>query len=146
MKLDGIAVPAPVDRGSLASLIRTLWDLRRRGEMAEIFKRIAPDIVVHSQGIGRLTPFGDPVYGREAVEERFRQLYVKYEILGTELHEIVVDGERAAVRRTSKIRNRGSGRPLSLDIVDFLQFRDGQIVEFREFSYYASSPRAFDAG
>ena len=45
----------------------------------------------------------------------------------------VIDGDRAAVMSDVAFRQRSSGRTLRFHIADFLRFRDGRLVEFREF-------------
>ena len=45
----------------------------------------------------------------------------------------VVDGDHAAVMSDVAFTQRSSGRTLRFHIADFLRFRDGRLVEFREF-------------
>jgi uncharacterized protein len=45
----------------------------------------------------------------------------------------VIDGDRAAVMSDVAFKQRSGGRTLRFHIADFLRFRDGRLVEFREF-------------
>lgn len=45
----------------------------------------------------------------------------------------VIDGDRAAVMSDVAFKQRSSGRALRFHLADFLRFRDGRLVEFREF-------------
>ncbi len=57
---------------------------------------------------------------------------VQFENLGSVVHDLVIDGDRVAMRRTSIIRNRGTGSSAEVDIADFIRFRDGLVVELTE--------------
>ncbi|WP_298357739.1 hypothetical protein [Rhodoblastus sp.] len=45
----------------------------------------------------------------------------------------MIDGDRAAVHRTSKLRSRGTSAIISIDVCDFHPFRDGLVFEFAEY-------------
>lgn len=60
-------------------------------------------------------------------------LEATYENLGSTIHELVIDGDRAALHRAAKLRNRGTGEVVSIDVCDFFRFRDGLVVEFSEY-------------
>jgi len=47
---------------------------------------------------------------------------------------IVVDGDRAAVMSDVAFQQRSTGRTVSTQLANFLRFRDGKLVEFREFA------------
>ena len=49
------------------------------------------------------------------------------------VHRIIIDGDEAAVHRTTTIRERGTGALHTFDCVNFLRFRDGLVSEFQEF-------------
>nr|WP_298422750.1 nuclear transport factor 2 family protein [Rhodoblastus sp.] len=57
------------------------------------------------------------------------------------MHELVIDGDRAALHRTSRLRNRGTGETISIDVCDFFRFRDGLVVEFSEYPDFAALQR-----
>ena len=46
---------------------------------------------------------------------------------------VIVDGERAAVMSDTSYRQRATERLLRFRIANFLRFRDGRLIEFREF-------------
>lgn len=47
---------------------------------------------------------------------------------------VLVEGERAAAICEVAFRQRATGRMVRLRLANFLRFRDGRLVEFREFS------------
>jgi len=74
-----------------------------------------------------------PRAGKEACAEMMRAVYIAYENLGTIIRHVVIDGDRAAVSRTTQLRNRGTGRVADVEIWDYIRFRDGLVVEFSEY-------------
>ena len=52
---------------------------------------------------------------RETFAEALRLVNVEYEELDSEIHELLMDGDRVAVHRTIRMRNRGAGPAVSLD-------------------------------
>jgi ketosteroid isomerase-like protein len=91
------------------------------------------DIVCYPTSTWRHASYRRPIVGKEAMREAFRQREINYVQLSSKLHRILVDGEQAAVHRTTTIRERGGGDTFTFDCINFFRFRDGLIVEFQEF-------------
>jgi ketosteroid isomerase-like protein len=121
-----------VDRDLLEQRIHTLLELRARGDVAGMLSYAAPD-VVYKGGTWRSYPLHVTVVGKKACGELLRAVNVSYENLGSTINKLLIDGEKVAVHRTARIRNRGTGATVSIDICDFIRFQDGLIVEFSEF-------------
>jgi len=47
---------------------------------------------------------------------------------------MVVDGDRAAVMSDVAFKQRSTSRTLRFHLANFLRFRDGKLIEFREFA------------
>jgi ketosteroid isomerase-like protein len=69
------------------------------------------------------------------------EIDMRYENLGSVIHEFMIDGEQVALHRTATIRNRGTGATMDVDICNFARFRDGLIVEFSEYPDTAAIAR-----
>ena len=63
---------------------------------------------------------------------------VQYENLETKIYQLLIDGDRAVVHRTTTIRDRGASGTYTFDAIDFFRFRDGLVVEFSECADLAS--------
>ncbi len=57
-----------------------------------------------------------------------------YELKTYKPEAVIVDGDRAAVMSDVSFVQRASGRTLRFRLANFLRFKDGRIVEFREFA------------
>lgn len=122
-----------LDREMIEHRIRTIFERRAEGDCAGIVEYMAEDIVFNVQGNWMLYPFSRPARGKAILAQVLKTVEVMYENLGSTIHELVIDGERAALHRTSIMRNRGTGEVRKVDVCDFLRFRDGLVIEFSEY-------------
>jgi len=118
--------------------VRMFCELRADGNFPSMLEYAAPDVRCFLRGQWSLAIYPRPLVGREEVGEAYRQLNIKYENLGSIIHELVIDGDRVALHRTTTIRNRGAGRIHAFDVVNFIRFRDGLVVEFSEYPDFAA--------
>jgi ketosteroid isomerase-like protein len=72
------------------------------------------------------------VSGKKMVAEALAMIVIQFEDLGSIVHDLVIDGNQVAIRRTVKLRHRGTGKVGEVDVADFVRFRDGLVVEFTE--------------
>jgi ketosteroid isomerase-like protein len=130
-----------LDREMIEHRLRTIFERRAEGDLPGIMEYAAEDIVYHVQGSWTLYPFSRPVRGKAAVGQMLAMIDVMFENLGSTIHELVIDGDRAALHRTSHMRNRGAGTVVSIDVCDFVRFRDGLVAEFSEYPDSAALAR-----
>jgi uncharacterized protein len=121
-----------IDRELIEVRVRALLDLRSNNNVLEMLKYVAPD-VQYKVGSWRAYPFHASRTGIEELAELGRAVVVAYENLGSTINELVIDGDRVAIQRTAKIRNRGTGKTIDVEICNFIRFRDGLVVEFSEY-------------
>ena len=79
-----------------------------------------------------------PYYGRgkgkAALLAKWKASRIDYEFLGyTPLLAATEGAEAAAVVVRMQVKARASGRVLDLLLADFIKFRDGRVIEFRQF-------------
>ena len=85
------------------------------------------------QPIG-LFPFAGPRRGREAVLQALVAIGEQYALQSYEPEIMIVDGDRAAVMSDVSFVQRATNRILRFRVADFLRFKDGRVIEFREFA------------
>jgi ketosteroid isomerase-like protein len=134
-----------VDREMIEHRVRRLFELRADGDIPSILEYAAPDVRCFIRGHWSLAIYPRPLVGKEQVAEAYRQLNIQYENLGSVIHELLIDGDRVALHRTTTIRNRGAGHIHTLDLIDFMRFRDGLIVEYSEYPDYATRDALADS-
>ncbi|MFV0280129.1 MAG: nuclear transport factor 2 family protein [Rhodoblastus sp.] len=124
-----VATPA---RARVESLVTRLIELRASGDVGGMLSYVAPDIVVKTS-ICYVLPLRGEWRGIAACADLLRQVNVTYENLGSRVNRLLIDGDRAALHRTARVRNRGAGCTFDIDIWSFIRFRDDLIVEFAEY-------------
>ncbi|MGO8737471.1 nuclear transport factor 2 family protein [Rhodoblastus sp.] len=135
-----------LDRELIEHRVRTVFERRAAGDVPGILEYAAEDISYDVRGNWTLYPFSRPARGKAVVAQMLATIEMMYENLGSILHELVIDGDRAALHRTSQLRNRGTGQVVSLDVCDFIRFRDGLVVEFSEYPDSAALERLDRSG
>jgi len=122
-----------VDKELLLDRLKAIFRRREAGDIDGMLDLVAPDIVCFPASTWRYACYPRPIVGRDAVREAFKQRHINYVNLLSTVHRILIDGDEAAVHRTTTIRERGSGTTHTFDCIDFFRFRDGLVVEFQEF-------------
>ena len=130
-----------LDREMIEHRVRTIFERRRDGDIPGIIEYAAEDIFYNIKGSWTLYPFSRPARGKVLLAQGLALVAAMYENLGSVIHEMIIDGERVALHRTARMRNRGSGAERSVDLCDFLRFRDGLVIEFAEYPDSAALAR-----
>jgi ketosteroid isomerase-like protein len=120
------------DRDLMERRIHALLKMREDGDLAGLLSIAAPDITYDIRGNWAAFPFSEPVRGKAMTAQALSMIAIHCENLGNVVNDIVIDGDRVAVRRTATIRHRGTGKVGAVEISDFVRFRDGMVVELVE--------------
>jgi ketosteroid isomerase-like protein len=82
----------------------------------------------------KVFPFAGHRRGKAAVLTALGGIAQDYMLERYTPQVIIVDGDRAAVMSDAAFKQRSTGRTITLQLANFLRFRDGRVVEFREFA------------
>ena len=123
---------AQVDRDLIETRVRRLLQLRRDNNLREVMDYVADDMVFDVRGSGMAFPHAGPVKGKANVARAFMSIATQYENLNSTVHSLIIDGEQVALRRTARVRHRGTNRIADVDVADFIRFRDGLVVALSE--------------
>jgi ketosteroid isomerase-like protein len=115
-------------------LVTDLYAAYARGDAERIAELIDDDIDWIIHGPMQIFPFAGHRRGKMAVLEALGALAKDYMLERYEPRSMLVDGDRAAVMSDVAFKQRATGRTLRFHIANFLRFRDGRVVEFREFA------------
>jgi ketosteroid isomerase-like protein len=121
-----------LDRELIERRVHALFEMRAAGDLRGMLEYAAEDIVYNAKGSWAAFPYASPVRGKKLVAEALATIAMQFENMGSVVHELVIDGDRIALRRSVKLRHRGTGKVGEVDIADFFRFRDGLVVEFTE--------------
>lgn len=121
-----------MDRELILDVMNKFFARQAAGDINGMLELTAPEIVCFPTTTWRHAHYPRRIVGKEALREALHQRHINYELLENLAHRTLIDGDQAAVHRTTTMRERGGGVTYSFDCVDFLRFRDGLIVEFCE--------------
>jgi ketosteroid isomerase-like protein len=116
------------------TLVRDLYAAYARGDRERVAALIDDDIDWVIYGPVQVFAFVGARQGKTAVLEALAAIAADYAIERYQPEVIIVDGDRAAVMSNVAFVQRSTGRTLTFRIANFLRFRAGRLVEFREFA------------
>lgn len=129
------ARPAGLDRAEIARRVRQLATFKPSAPadydlLRELY---APEVACEFIGDKSRIPYAGRHIGVETLIAIVRGIDIDFEQSSHEVHGVVIDGGRVAVRRSVEWRHRGTGRRGRVDLADFVRFEYGRIVEMVEF-------------
>jgi ketosteroid isomerase-like protein len=116
------------------ALVRALYTAYAAGDRARVAALIDDDIDWIIYGPVQVFAFVGARHGKTAVLEALTAIAADYAVDRYQPEVIVVEGDRAAVMSNVAFVQRSTGRTLSFRLANFLRFRAGRVVEFREFA------------
>ena len=120
-------------QATTAELVREMYRAYGTGDAPAIERIIHDDIDWIIHGPVGVFPFEGPRQGKAAVLQVLAEIAKDYALQAYDPEVVVVENDRAAVMSNVAFTQRTTGRLLRLRVAHFLRFRDGRLVEFREF-------------
>lgn len=112
--------------------VHELIRVRMSGDIAATLKFFTDDVELSYNGRVGMFQAGQ-WQGSQALREHLRRTDIEYEPLDAEVNDVVVEGDRAAVRWTTHWRRRATGEVYCMDMAHFLRFRNDRVAEMHEF-------------
>ena len=116
------------------TLVRDLYAAYAAGDGGRVAAMLDDDVDWIIYGPVQVFSFVGARRGKAAVLETLAGIASAYAVERYQPEIIVVEGERAAVMSNVAFEQRSTGRTLSFRNANFLRFRAGRVVEFREFA------------
>ena len=113
--------------------IDAIYAAYARGAFDFVLNAIADDIDFVSYAPVDLFPYLGHHRGKAEFAASMRAAHAEFEYLTYQPVFVVVEKDDAAVILLARLKQRSTGRIIQLFVADFLRFRDGRIVELREF-------------
>jgi ketosteroid isomerase-like protein len=123
-----------VSEESTRVAVADLYAAYARGDAGRVAELIDDDVEWIIHGPMQIFPFAGHRQGKVAALEALGAIAKDYLLESYTPKMMIVDGDRAAVMSDVAFKQRSTDRTLRFHIADFLRFRDGRIVEFREFT------------
>ncbi len=112
------------------ALVNAFYDAYATRDCERIGAFLADDVAWTVSGPVDVLSFCGTHVGRDAVLDMFaRKTRRLFEVTGSELLSLLIDGDQVAALNRLTARRRADGRAISYRMAHFSRFRDGQIVE-----------------
>jgi len=123
-----------MERNGVHAHVGGLYDAYRRKDFERVASYIHPDIdwVIHAPM--SVFPFAGPRHGRAAVLQTMADIAKVFSLDSYNVEVVIAEGDRAAVMSDVGFIQVATKRLLRFRVANFLRFRDGQLIEFREFT------------
>jgi ketosteroid isomerase-like protein len=122
-----------VAEGDIRASVRDLYDAYGRRDFERVAALIHDDIDWVIYAPIAVFAFAGPRHGRAAVLAAMAEIAVHFSLEGYQPEIMIVDGERAALMSNVSYRQRSTGRVLRIRVAGFLRWREGRLIEYREF-------------
>jgi ketosteroid isomerase-like protein len=121
------------DSEEIREIVRSTYEARSRGDLIGTMASFADDVVYefYGQGIG-LPSMASEARGKPAVEQIIKELIDNFTFSDWQEVSFVVEGNKAALHWRANVTFTQNGRTEKFDVFDFLTFRDGKVVDFRQ--------------
>jgi ketosteroid isomerase-like protein len=114
--------------------VKALYEAYAARDLDRVAALIHDDIEWIIYGPVQVFPFQGPRRGKAQVLDVLAAIGKDYALERYVPEIIIVEGDRAAVMSDAAFMQRATKRTLSMRLANFLRFRDGLLVEFREFT------------
>jgi len=118
---------------ALRERLATLYTAVKLGQLDFVLNAIDDDIEYISYSPIKVFPFLGHRRGKTAMSLVLRGAHLAFDFVSCEPVSMVVESDNAAVIVFTRAVNRATGRSVQGMLAHFMRFRDGKLVELREF-------------
>lgn len=123
-----------MSEGATHAAVRELYDAYGRRDFDRVAAFLHDDIDWVIYAPISVFAFAGPRRGRAAVLLALAAIAEAYALETYRPEILLVDGDRAAVMSDVGFRQRATERTLRFRVANFLRFKAGRVIEFREFT------------
>ena len=117
----------------LRERLGALYAAMKLGQLDFVLNAVDDDIEYISYSPLKIFPFLGHRRGKAAMAAVLRGAHLAFDVVSCEPVSMVIEGETAAVILFTRAINRITGRSVQGMLAHFIRFRNGKIVELREF-------------
>jgi ketosteroid isomerase-like protein len=121
------------DRSAIESLIKSLYAARVAGDIETLGAIFAEDASFQVAGSPEASPMATSTKGHAGIMALMQGMIDTFELSNFSILEMLIDGDKAAVRWQATVHHVGSGQTFSTELADFIEVSGHEIVSFIEF-------------
>lgn len=122
-----------MDQNAIEAFLKEFYAVRVAGEVDELGAMFADNAKFQIAGSPEYSMLATKVEGRESIVSLFRTISDSFSLDAFAFQDVLMDGNKAAVRWTARVQNITSGDSFSTELADFIEIVDGKIISLSEF-------------
>lgn len=122
-----------MDRSETEAFIKTFYEARVEGDMDRLAEAFADDARFQIAGSPEASMLATSIEGHDGVMGLIQTIVDSFALEDFTILDLMIDGNKAAVRWRATINNVTSGDTYTTELADFIEFRDGKVAVFTEF-------------
>jgi ketosteroid isomerase-like protein len=132
--LDALLKLPDIDRDIIEKTVRDFLDCRARSDWKTYFSFLSPAAEITIVGDRGLHPYAGRYCGQEGIRQLLRRIDTEFIYVESQILDVVVDHDRAVVRRLKRMRQIGTGEVREQHFCTWVRFQNGLIIEIIEYS------------
>jgi ketosteroid isomerase-like protein len=122
-----------MDRNEIEAFVRTLYAARVGGDMQALGRAFAGNARFQIAGSPEVSMVATVIEGHDGVMALMQTMVDTFVLEDFAILDLVIDGNKAAVRWRATIHQGASGQTFTTELADFIEIADGKVVSFIEF-------------
>ncbi|WP_108681049.1 nuclear transport factor 2 family protein [Methyloceanibacter sp. wino2] len=122
-----------MDSTELEAFLKKFYAARIEGDVEAIGAMFADDARFRIVGSPEFSMLATSVQGREGIMSLFRTLSDSFALDEFSIEDLLMDGNRAAIRWSARVQNITSGETFTTELADFIEIGCGKIISLNEF-------------
>lgn len=119
-------------RSQIDRLLQELYEARSRGDLDGICRAFAANAKFQITGANQTSPVGIKAAGIKEFRPLLAFMIKAFKLGTLTIGTINVESDQATVRWRANVRSRITGATVLTEMIDIVEVRDGQIVNFNE--------------
>jgi uncharacterized protein len=117
----------------LRERLSTLYAAVKLGQIDFVLNAIDDDVEYISYAPVKVFPFLGHHRGKAAVSSALRGAHLAFDLVSCQPVSMVIEADHAATVVFTRVVSRTTGRSVQGMVAHFMRFRDGKLIEIREF-------------
>lgn len=122
-----------MDSSEFEAFLKSFYAARIQGEVDALGAMFADDARFRIVGSPEFSMLATSVQGREGITGLFRTIADSFGLDEFAIEDLLMEGNKAAVRWSARVQNITSGDTFTTELADFIEIDGGKIISLSEF-------------
>jgi len=122
-----------MENSAFEAFLKSFYAARVAGEPDELGEMFAENAKFQIAGSPEYSMLATKVQGRDGIVSLFRTIADSFGLEDFAVLDLLIDGNKAAVRWTARVQNITSGDSFATELADFIEIENGKIISLNEF-------------